>query len=212
MSRSEKSYETCRWFCRNNVADALRIPFRLHLNEPMWRVPILEGGWSDRFVSGREISKWFKTVLSEKGCTVLSSFTPHGAKATLLSMAAKYGLGGRRPGQCLQYLPRYPANRRTGHLCKGSSQRSIEETWADVGVYPKWKLPARCKSFWDAGGRRYFSGTSIKIRLQHQRMTCNKIWVPMTFFLGWKSDPLKYGCWWPPTRGSKGHWPTCFLF
>ena len=98
MSRSEKRYEKCRWFCRNNVADALRIPFRLHLNEPMWRAPILEGGWSDRFVSGREISKWSKTALSEKGCTVLSSLTPHGAKATLLSMAAKYGLGGRRPG------------------------------------------------------------------------------------------------------------------
>lgn len=98
MSCSEKRYEKCRWFCRNNVADARRIPFRLHHNEPMWRAPILEGGWSDRFVSGREISKWFKTVLSEKGCTDLSSLTRHGAKATLLSMAAKYGLGGRRPG------------------------------------------------------------------------------------------------------------------
>ena len=165
------------------MADALRIPFRLHLNEPMWRAPILEGGWSDRFVSGREISKWSKTALSEKGCTVLSSLTPHGAKATLLSMAAKYGLGGRRPGNA--WIPttlyRKSAAAIYARDLHSAPLRKLERMLACIrnGSF----LPD-CKSFWDAGGRRYFSGTSIKIRLQHQRMTCNKIWVPMTFFLG----------------------------
>ena len=80
-----------RLFC--DVADSLGIPLKNIHEQPLWRAPNLDGSFSERYVSGRETSKWFKMVLAEKGCTDLESLTPHGAKATVLSMAAKFGLG-----------------------------------------------------------------------------------------------------------------------
>ena len=80
-----------RLFC--DVAESLGIPLKNIHDQPLWRAPNLDGSFSERYVSGCETSKWFKMVLAEKGCSDLESLTPHGAKATLLSMAAKFGLG-----------------------------------------------------------------------------------------------------------------------
>ena len=38
------------------------------------------------------------------------------------------------------------------------------------------------------------------VKILHTWQFCEKV----TFFGWWKRDPLK-GCWWPPTKGSKGH-------
>ena len=78
-------------FC--DVAESLGAPLNLTRDRPMWRAPNLDGIFSERYVSARETSKWIKIILSEKGRADLESLTPHGAKATLLSMAAKFGLG-----------------------------------------------------------------------------------------------------------------------
>ena len=65
-------------FC--DVAESLGAPLNLIRDKPMWRAPNLDGSLSERYISGRETSKWIKIILSEKNCADLESLTPHGAK------------------------------------------------------------------------------------------------------------------------------------
>ncbi len=58
---------------------------------PLLPAPCADETWSDRYLSNKEISKCFRTVLADKGAVDLDSLTPHGCKATLLAMLARYG-------------------------------------------------------------------------------------------------------------------------
>ena len=53
--------------------------------------PTMVGDWVDRSTTTQEIAKWMRDVL--KGCEdfCFEGFTPHGCKATTLSMLSKYG-------------------------------------------------------------------------------------------------------------------------
>lgn len=76
-----------------DVAESLGAPLNLVRDRPLWCAPNLDGSLSERYISGRETAKWIKIILEERGCPNLGSLTPHGAKATLLTMAGKFGLG-----------------------------------------------------------------------------------------------------------------------
>ena len=58
---------------------------------PVLPAPCADETWSDRYLSNKEIAKCFKTVLEDAGASDLSSLSPHGCKATMLAMLARYG-------------------------------------------------------------------------------------------------------------------------
>ncbi len=75
------------------VAKDVGLPLGGRAKAPLIPAPTTSGDWTNRSLDNSEIARWFKTVLQRGGSHSLNQLTPRGAKATLLSMLAKFGAG-----------------------------------------------------------------------------------------------------------------------
>ncbi len=74
-----------------NVSKKVGLDLESREPGPLLPAPCADETWSDRYLSNKEIAKCFKTVLEDAGASDLSSLSPHGCKATMLAMLARYG-------------------------------------------------------------------------------------------------------------------------
>ena len=74
------------------VAEEAGASLKNVFHSPLFPAPESNGGWSDRCISTKEVTAWYRMILSKAGFDNLDALTAHGCKATLLSMASKYGM------------------------------------------------------------------------------------------------------------------------
>ena len=74
------------------VAKKAGLPLdKRNLKEPLLPAPSLEGGWSDRPISSKEVKLWLHAMLSELTDFCGDNLTEHCIKASTLSMLSRYG-------------------------------------------------------------------------------------------------------------------------